>query len=65
MSPVDEVPADGMTPAHMSPYIPKWIVLVKQVILAVEEHQSVRIVHEIQRWGEVIAGAISHVLFYS
>src|SRR5688572_8232387 len=45
MFPVDEVAADGMAPAHMSPCIAEWIVLVEQVILTVEEDQSIWIVH--------------------
>ena len=35
--PAHEVAADGVAPAHVTPAVPLGVVLVEQVILAVEE----------------------------
>ena len=47
--PVQQVAAHTMSPAHMPPPVAERVVLVEQVILAVEEHEPVRVVHEV-RW---------------
>ena len=53
MLPVDQVAADGVSPAHMAPFIAEGIVLIEQVILALVEDHPVRVVHEILFGREV------------
>src|SRR5947207_3098491 len=47
MFPMDEVRADGMSPAHVTPSIAEWVELIEQVVFAVVEDQAVRIVHPV------------------
>ena len=51
--PAHEVAADGVAPAHVAPAVPLGVVLVEQVILAVEEDQPVGVVDEVLRGREV------------
>jgi hypothetical protein len=53
MFPVEQVAADGVPPAHVPPFIAFGVVLVEEVILAIEEDQPVRVVHEVLRGCEV------------
>ena len=47
MLPSQQVAADGVAPAHMPPLVALGVVLVEEVVLAVEEDQPVRVVHEV------------------
>ena len=47
-----------MTPAHVTPFVPKRIVLVKQVVFAVEIHEAVGVVDPVGGRGEVKIGAV-------
>ena len=51
--PPQQVAAHGVAPAHMPPFVALGVVLVEEVILAVEEDQPVRVVHEVLRRREV------------
>jgi hypothetical protein len=45
--PVHQVRAHRVPPAHVTPGITLGVVLVKQVVLPVEKHQPVRVVHPV------------------
>ena len=51
--PVQHVGADGMAPAHVPPGLAERVVLVEQVVLALVEDESVRVVHEVAGRREV------------
>src|SRR4051794_9652049 len=53
MLPMHQVRAHRMPPTHMPPFDPERIELVKQVILALEENQPIRVVHPIGRGRKV------------
>ena len=52
--PAHEVAADGMPPAHVPPAISLGVVLVEEVILAIEEHEPVGVVDEVLERCEVV-----------
>lgn len=52
-APMYKIGAHGMSPAHVPPFLTLGIVLKKQVVLAVEIHQSIRIVHPVPRRRKV------------
>src|SRR5665213_1751144 len=42
--PMEEIATDRMSPAHMAPCVPFRVVLIEEVILAVEVNKAVRVV---------------------
>ena len=54
---MDQIPAYRVTPAHVTPLIAKRIVLVEEMIFAVEPDQAVRVVGPVGLRGEVEPGA--------
>src|SRR5262245_22232695 len=55
MPPVDEIGAHRVSPAHVAPGIAERIVLIEEVVLALEEDEPVRVVHEVPLGREVEA----------
>ena len=55
--PMLQVGADGMAPADVAPHVAVRIVLVEQVVFAVEPEQAVRIVDPVAAGREMVAGA--------
>src|SRR6202522_2081904 len=51
--PVHQIPADCVSPTHMSPFDSEWIVLIKEVVFARIEDGPVGIVHPVSGGGEV------------
>src|SRR5687767_3018218 len=47
MFPMDKITANGMSPAHVTPNVAEGVVLVKKMILAFKEDQTVWVIHEI------------------
>ena len=53
--PAQEVAAHGVAPAHVSPAVAEGVVLIEEVVLAVEKDEAVGVVHEVAGRGEVEA----------
>ena len=51
--PVEQIGADGVAPAHVAPGVALGIVLVKEVVLAVEPDEAVRVIGPVGLRGEV------------
>ena len=56
--PVHHVGADGVSPAHVSPNGAERIVLVEEVIFALEVDHPVGVVHKVLRRSEVVLRTI-------
>src|SRR5262249_9417709 len=50
---MNQVAADCVAPAHVAPPLARGVVLVEEVILAIVEDHSIRVVHPILRGREV------------
>ncbi len=51
--PMHQVFADGVTPAHVAPFVAVGVVLVEHVVFTVVVYQPVGVVHPVLFWGEV------------
>src|ERR1039458_3964634 len=57
-APVNQIGADGVAPTHVAPASAEWIVLEKQMILALEIDQAVRIVGPVAGRGKMELRAV-------
>src|SRR5512133_375283 len=58
MFPVQKIRADCMTPMHRTPNSAVGIVLIKEMILTVEIHKSIGIIHPVCLGGKMILGTV-------
>ena len=64
--PCNQIGADRVTPAHMTPQIAVGIILVEQMIFALKPYEAVRIVDPVFLGREVIkrAKVVAHLIVF-